>query len=147
MAEPNNIVIKGRDSARDDGEAAGAITPGHLIEQADVSGSERTYQVHSTAGGTAVARFALMGLGGKGIDDDYADGEGIRHKTFLPGDEAYALLAAGVNAAAGDFLESEGDGTLGALEGTAPDAAVAVATESVDNSGGANAVRIVVEVI
>lgn len=149
MVEPHNIVIKGRDSARDDGISDGALMPGHLIEQTGVapSGEARTYGVHSTAGGTASARFALTGLGGKGIGDQYADGEHIRHKTFLPGDEVYALLASGANVAAGDFLESEGDGTLGALDGTAPDSAVCIATEAVDNSGSANPARIVVEVI
>lgn len=143
----NNIIIKGRDSARDDGVAGGTITPGHLIEQTGVSGNERTYGTHSTTGGAAIPTFAISGLGGKGIDDDYASGEHMRLKTFLPGDEVYALLAAGSNAAAGAFLESEGDGTLGVLEGTGSDNPVAAATEAVDNSGGATAVRIVAEVI
>lgn len=147
MAVPNTIVIRGRDAERYDGVADGAITPGMLIEPTGTTETDLTYAAHSTAGGAAGARFALAGKAGRSISDDYADGEYIEYKHFLGGDEAYALLAAGENASVGETLESAGDGTLQVVDGTAPDHAVAVATEPVDNSGGSGAVRIIAEVI
>ena len=175
-------------------DAAGAITPGHLIER-DGSG---TVVVHSTAAARAAAMFARENdLLGADITVAYASGDRVQMLMFPKGGEVNALVAASATAiVVGDFLESAGDGTLrlmvpvvdlgGTLGGTdddtlnditfnatwssaqadeidanlkevqtkinalLPDAIqfpVAIALESVDNSGGGSAVRIRVEIL
>ena len=175
-------------------DAAGAITPGHLIER-DGSG---TVVVHSTAAARAAAMFARENdLLGADITVADASGDRVQMLMFPKGGEVNALVAASATAiVVGDFLESAGDGTLrlmvpvvdlgGTLGGTdddtlnditfnatwssaqadeidanlkevqtkinalLPDAIqfpVAIALESVDNSGGGSAVRIRVEIL
>ena len=188
-------------------DAAGAITPGHLIER-DGSG---TVVVHSTAAGRAAAMFARENdLKGDDITVAYASGDRVQMLMFPKGGEVNALVAASAPAiVVGDFLESAGDGTLrvpvdeadlagtltGTVDGTMEDIAdialstsntytdaavnaavnaailtanlenkemltkinvllpeavkfpVAIALESVDNSGGGSAVRIRVEIL
>jgi len=90
--------------------ANGAITPGMLVAQTD----EHDVTAHATAGGNAVPMFACEDeLQGKGIDDVFADNDTIP-AVWIPqrGDQVYAILADGENAAIGDFLESHGDGML-----------------------------------
>lgn len=94
--------------------AAGAITPGHLIELT----SADKVQVHSTAGGAVVVpMFALEDANqGRGITDAYAStGSYTRVKCWYPGrgDEVYATISATSAAVTiGAKLESAGDGTL-----------------------------------
>lgn len=174
--------------------AAGAITPGHLLVR-DGSG---TVVVHATAGGRAQAMFARENdLQGDDITVAYASGDLVQMLFFPKGGEVNALVAAAAPAiVVGDFLESAGDGTLrvpvdvadltGTLTGTVDGALtditfnatwsqaqadeinknfkefqtivnaflpevgqfpVAVALESVDNSGGGSAVRIRAEIL
>lgn len=146
MADPKTVIIRAQNGERSDGVASAAITPGMLIEMSGTEGTERTYQPHSTAGGETLSDFAIQGKAGRGIEQDYPSGAYIEHKAFQPGDEVYALLATGSNVAVGDQLVSKGDGTLGA-SGGGGGAPIALATESIDNSGGSGAVRIVAEVI
>lgn len=81
---------------------------------------------------------------GSGIDDAFdVAGEVVPYHYLLPGEEVYALLAAGEDIEAGDLLESNGDGTLQA--DTSGD--LFRALETVDNSAGYGAVRIHVEVL
>lgn len=103
-------------------------------------------------------RFALeFEKTGRGIDDDYSAGDQVEYRSFSTGDEAYAWLAAGENAAIDDPLESAGNGALKVHDGSVDDdtaatrtyydgAIVAHAAEAVDNSAGGSAVRIKVEV-
>lgn len=160
---PHNITIKARDSIPDDGEASGTITPGDLIEQTGVSGRERTYARHSTAAAKTSVSIALEGKGGRGIDQDIASGEYMEYKEFLPGDEFYGFVFDGANAAgtgadlsananlsAGQLVVSYGNGKFRALDtanGDATGAAIARATEAVDNSGGSTPARVVFEAI
>lgn len=156
---PHTVLLHGRDDDRKDGEAGAAVTPGELIELDGTGG----FQPHSSAPatdteGAAVPRFALeYAKAGRGIDDDYASGDHLEYRTCLTGDEVYAFLAAGEAVSEDDPLESAGNGALQLHDGSADSdttttqtyydgAIVAHAAEGVDNSGGADPVRIKVEV-
>lgn len=163
MAEPNNITIKGRDSARDAGIAGGAITPGYLITLNGKNGEARQFVAGTSSSAVKVGMsIAVSGLGGKGIDDDYASGESLRHKTFLPGDEFYGFVFAGASAsgtapdtsananlAVGDKVVSYGNGTFRKFSSSndSQGAVLARATEAVDNSGGSSPARVIFEVV
>ena len=123
--------------------AAAAITPGSLLEL-DSAG---TVQAHSTAGGTVLPMFALEDeLQGKGIDDNIAASNKIQ--VWIPGrgDQVYAILQDGEDVSIGDFLTSNGTGSLKKLTvdsagGLEPvnSPIVGVALEAVnlsDSSGG-----------
>ena len=75
--------------------------------------SANKVQAHSTAGGNAVAMFALEDeLQGNGINDAYAANDKV--STWVPnsGDQALAILVDGENVSVGDFVESNGAGLL-----------------------------------
>jgi len=148
----NTVKIKKYSDVVEEHVANAAITPGMLIELMSTS----RVRVHSTADGDAVAMFALENeLEGEGITDAYAALD--RVQCWIPGrgDQVYALLANGENAAVGDFLTSNGDGYLkvrdvqsGAVERTLQ--IVAVALEAVDMSGSSAADpagRIIVRIV
>lgn len=142
----NKIVLKNEHfTADEDGEAGGAVTPGHLVEL-DSNGE---YVAHSTAGDAAEpVRFARKaGEIGDEITDAYADGDWIKVANCLPTVEVYAHLASGENVAYGAKLVSNGNGELRELDtgGGDTDAAIAIAREAVDATGGAE--RITVEVV
>ena len=125
--------------------ANAAITPGHLVEVINSSGSPKV-RVHATAGGNAIPMFALEDeLQGNGIDTAYATAAPVQVWIAGRGDEVYALLANGQTVVVGDFLESAGDGTLqkhatdSAGVGTLSLQIVAIALESVDMSDSSGA--------
>ncbi len=90
-------------------EAAGAITPGHLIER-DGSG---TVVVHNSADANAHRLFAIENdIGGDDLNHPYVTGEIVRFAAMRSGDEVNALLANGENASVGDYLTSNGNGEL-----------------------------------
>jgi len=107
------IVGKAYLNIRDQAVAtAVAITPGALVERV---GGATTVQAHSTAGGVAEKLFALEDtFQGKGIDDNYAVSVPIMLWSPIPGERVFALTdqTSGVSVAIGDFLISQGDGTL-----------------------------------
>lgn len=152
--KPNKIVLKG-DPIVKEGDAASAITPGHLVTR----NADGDIVVHGAAGQNAIPAFADMQdyIGG-GIDKAYAVGDRVKFNVHRPGDEVYALLADGENVTPADNLESAGDGTLrkhtpqAVAEGGAANytlyqrAIVARPIEAVNNSVGGAAVRIKVEV-
>lgn len=152
---PSTIILHGEDNARDrkDGVAQSAITPGQLVEvTGTVSGSTtKQIDVHSSAAADTVPRFALeYSHTGGGIDDDYAVDDHMEYRTFKPGEEVNAFLAAGENVSEGATLVADGSGNLRLIDTSGGDAegvAVAEALESVDNSGGSSAVRIRAEVM
>lgn len=90
--------------------AVAELYPGHLLERT----SADKVQKHSTSGGTcALPMFAIEDENqGKGIDDAFA--ADARVVCWMPqrGDQVYAVLADGQSVAIGDYLESNGDGTL-----------------------------------
>lgn len=132
-------------------DAGGVIRPGHLIALA----ADGDVDVHGGAGLNAVKMFALENeLVGDGILVAYAAAERVKCWFPAPGSEVLAVLAASAAAIViGDFLESDGDGTLRiATADAATDTAqrvamVAQAIEAVDNSGGGGEVFIQVSVL
>lgn len=146
------IVLKGNHLAiRKEAFAQAAITPGDLIELV----GDDNVQKHSVAAGNAQKAFAVENeVVGKGIDTDYAINDTVLYGVFARGTEVYARVAAGAPAIVrGAILESAGDGTLRAQVVAAAtsqaqrESAVAVALQTVDNSGGGAAVRIKAELL
>jgi len=150
---PKKIILKGDPIYKEralealDVYGVGEIMPGMLIERTATG----TVQPHSTSTGFAQKMFAVEDalFEGRDIDTAYdVDGEVVRYAVCRPGDEVYALLAAGTGNDTVDqdaLLESNGDGYL-KVGTTNP---VARTLEDVDNdpgTGGA-AVRIKVEVL
>lgn len=125
--------------------ASAAITPGELVEYDGEDGA----LPHSTDGGTAKPRFALEAdKWGKTIDDDILTDEEVTIAHGKPGTRFYSFLAAGENVASDDALVSAGNGALRAYDEAGGDTGadiVATAFEAVDNSGGAEPVRLRVE--
>ena len=125
--------------------ANAAITPGHLVEVINSSGSPKV-RVHATPGGNAIPMFALEDeMQGNGIDTAYAADAPVQVWIAGRGDEVNALLANGQTVVVGDFLESAGDGTLqkhatdSAGVGTLSLQIVAIALENVDMSDSSGA--------
>ena len=130
------ILLKG-DPLQKERKAAGAITPGHLIEL-DTSGE---LIVHATDGAIAANMFALENsLMGSEIGTAYADDDRVQYIVGRAGDEVYAWLADGENVSIGDFLVSKGDGTLRKMSGDSAteEAVVAQALEALNLAASAN---------
>jgi hypothetical protein len=138
MAANNTVLIKG-DPLNKEYVADGAITPGHLI-QLDADGK---IVVHGTAGGRAAKAFAKEDdLQGNSITDAYAAADPVQTLWCKPGDEINALIANGENIAIGDWLVSNGDGTLkeaDTLSAALTEVVIAMALEAVDMSGSSGA--------
>jgi hypothetical protein len=138
------IIVKG-DGIRKEGElAAGSndITPGMFVARA----GHNFFQVTSAGAASrprAVAEEAEVW--GGNIDTDYdTEGERVLYRSCVPGMEVFALLAAGQNVAVGAALETAAGGTL---TGVTAGPVVAHAMEAVDNSAGADPMRILVEIV
>jgi len=87
-----------------------AILPRYLVER--VSGAA-TIQAHSTAGGRAQLKVAIEDSNqGNEVTTAYAVSVQIQTVSPRSGDEILMVLQASENVAIGDFLESNGDGTL-----------------------------------
>jgi len=139
----NSIILKrlGAEVIEEITATAVAIKPGFLLEMA----SATTIQAHSSAAGNALPMFAIEDqFQGKAITADYA--VSVKIQCWIPrrGDQVYAYLADGENASAGDFLESNGAGSLQVHAADASnvpvigDAIIGVALEAVNLSGSAN---------
>lgn len=148
----SKIVLKGGEHViRDEGVAAGAITPGMLLRRS----SATAVAFHATAGGNHQKMFALENdLVGGGVSDAYAADDQVQIGHARSGVKIDALLKTGNNVAVGAALESAGDGTLQALTVVNTDDSdvdlvsspiVGFAREAVNNSSG-SAVRITIEV-
>lgn len=137
---PNTIIVEGHAKGKyDEGRAAGAIKPGHMLKR----DSSLALVVHATAGGFGEMMVAIEdALQGKLITDAYASGDLVRYYQPRSGEKFMARLAAGATAVVkGDLLISSGDGTLKKTTGS-PTQLYAVAEESVDNSAGGSEVFI-----
>ena len=119
--------------------AVAELYPGHLVERT----SADKVQKHSGSGSTALVMFAIEDENqGKGIDDAYA--AAARVVCWMPqrGDQVQAVLSDGENVVIGDYLESNGDGTLKKFTAATTNkdgAVVAQADEALnlsDSSGG-----------
>lgn len=154
--DPSTIILHGDDTSRDrkDGVAQAEVDPGMLVE---VTGSvdtgadtAREVQAQSGAGVPVPFRLALeYSHTGLGIDDEYTADDHMEFRHFKPGEEGYAFLAAGEAVTEDDLLVSNGDGTFRAApdDDSENDAAIAVATEAVDNGAGDEPVRLRAEAI
>lgn len=118
--------------------AAAGIYPGMLVE---INSSDKL-QVHSTAGGTAMALFVLEDENqGKEIGDVYTIANVCLAAAFGTGNEVLARLANGETAVIGSKLESNGDGYLRVVDADASvgdigvQSVIGVALEAVDMSG------------
>lgn len=137
------IVVKG-DGIRKEGSLAATsndITPGQFVTRTGHNFS----QVSQSAGQSTFRAVAVeQETFGTGIDEDYdTEGEHVLYAMVSNGTEVFALLAAGQTANVGDLLRTTTDGNL---ENNAT-GAICVAMEDVDNSGGADPVRILVEML
>jgi hypothetical protein len=150
VAANNTIVLKGK-GIRKERAAGGTITPGHLLAYT----STLTVVVHPTAAGNAQKMFAVENeVIGKDIDTNYSSGDNVLFEVLPRGAEVNALLAASAVAVVkGDYVESNGTGTVRKMTTNAATAdtqragVVGIALESVDNSGGGTPVRLLIEVV
>jgi len=108
-----------------------AAYAGMLVEETSNDGQ---VQLHTPAEDNEPQRMFLMEkeLEGKGIDEELAADERVQVWFPDPGDEVYAILADGQDAARGMKLASNGDGTL--LIADVAGATVAYSLEAVDTS-------------
>jgi hypothetical protein len=145
MVDPHKIVLKGRPMRKEE-TAGGAVTPGHLIRR-NTSGQ---FVVHNVAAGKAAPCFAGENeMEGEGITTAYAANDRLLAWFAYPGCEIYALVPANAPAIViGDFLESNGDGTLrkclgltGTLTGTNNGALTDVTFNATWSSAQANEIN------
>lgn len=122
------------------------ITPGMLVEFAGTT--TLTVQPHSNASAIPSPKMVAVEApwrSGSGIDDPYnVDGERVDVDYLLPGDQFYALLAAGE--VVDSYADRLGSDAAGALQ-IATTYAFLRPLELVDNTYGSAAVRIKVEVL
>lgn len=146
---PKKIFLKGCPKGKEGLAAVAGILPGMLVE--GVPGGDVV--PHATAGGPAVPAFARPNeVIGHGIDDAYPDGDTVLYGVANSGDEVYGWIADGQNITAGDYLQSNGDGTFAAQDagtpGTSfPGAVIVKAMQTVDNSAGGAPARMKLEVL
>lgn len=141
---PNTIFLGGEMTEVGDVAASEAITPGMLIERFSSAGTPK-FRKHSTAGGAAVPTFLRnSSMLNKGIDDAVAAGDTVEAFIGTAGCAVYAIIASGQNIAAGNFLESAGNGKLRVY---AAGVRLAQALEDVNNTAGPSDARIRVEVL
>lgn len=142
----NTIKVKKYSDVIEELVANEILYPGHLVEQI----STGKVQKHATAGGTALAAFALEDeLQGKTIHEAYAAADQVQVWIPTRGDMVYARLANGETAVIGSKLESAGGGELRVHVPVAadsndaitvvPQCIVGIATEAVDMSGSSGA--------
>jgi hypothetical protein len=114
---PSVIFLKSNEGTRyEEGRAAGAIKPGHLIK---FNGDDELV-VHSTSGGYAallIATEEVQVLQGKGIDDNYADNDLVSYRPVSKADLLQVWLKDGQTADEGSLLSSNGDGTFKVVAG------------------------------
>lgn len=160
---PHTILLHSEGQGRqrkNDAQANGTVTPGDLVERdsLNTSGAETVFEIttHSTEDVKTAPLVALeYAKTGRGISDDYSDGDHMEYWVAQPGDRLYMQVSApanlttsgNANVTVGDTLVSGGDGGLQA-NGTRG-AELFEALESVDNStpGTSTLSRIKVEAI
>lgn len=117
MAAKRVTVLRGDPYYNEDGVAAEAIKPGHLVD------GVTSIVKHASAGGACPRTFAIEREElGAGIDDTYkgtttiaaayAVGDTVKIGSFSPGMRVLALVASGQNITINDRMESAGNGTM-----------------------------------
>lgn len=139
---PNTIVVKGP-RIRKERIATAAITPGMLLE----TNAADEVQPHATASAAAQIAVAVeYEVIGRDQDQVYAVDDRVLYEILQRGTEFYGYVAAGAVAiVAGAMVRSDGAG--GFLSGAAGVGSLGVALEAVDNSGGAEYTRVLIEAL
>lgn len=133
MEAPKRIHLLG-DGRHEEGVAGGTVKPGHLV----ALNSDGEIVVHPTSGGPAEALFALEdALQGRTIDTAYAADDVVAIVVAEKGDVVYAWLNVGESVAKGDYLVSNGDGTL--QKRSSSEIAVAVSLDTLNLSDSEHA--------
>lgn len=136
---PKTIILSHCYAVQREGKAGGAITPGMLLNIRNVA----AVVAHNEAGQECQCAVAVENdLVGKGIGDNYANGEQIRWLVLGDGERFYGLIAASQNIAVGDLLTSNGDGML--KEAGATDFVIGIARTALVTGVGVTG-RVVVE--
>jgi len=109
--DPNVIWLGGPGQVENEFAAAGAITPGMLVEKFNNAGVWRlkAHSLTSAAGSQYATDQSMLN---KGVDDAYAANDLVETVIGAPGCTIWALLASGQTIVFGNALESAGDGTL-----------------------------------
>lgn len=133
----NTIILKNYNNNFEEFTAASVIKAGNLVQQI----ANGSIQNHALLGGSVLPMFAKEdSLQGKGIEDSYAIGDKVTVWIPIRGDLVNATLANNEVVVIGDFLVSNGDGTLkklvvaAAADAEYANAIVGVATKAVDMS-------------
>lgn len=109
---PNTVFLGGDRTQIGDLAVSEIVTPGQLLERFNSSGTIR-WRKHSTAAGPGVPAVATdQAMLNKGVDDNYAVGDLAEVSIGHRGAKFWMFIASGQNIAAGDKLESAGNGTL-----------------------------------
>lgn len=161
--DPDTILLGpyNEQKRRGDGQANGTITPGDLLarDSVNTSGANDSFEVtrHSTDDEKTAPIVALeYAKTGRGIGDDYSDGDDLEYIAAESGDRLFMWVAGGSNLATasnanisvGDTLGSGANGDNGALRsGVTAGNEMFEALEAVDNSSSGSKARIRVEVI
>lgn len=112
---PNTIFLGGQRVQIGDLAASETITPGHLVDRFNSGGVIR-WRKQATASIACAPAFATeQSMVNKGVDDNYAANDLMEVSIGSRGASFWALIASGQNIAAGQKLESAGDGTLKAF--------------------------------
>src|SRR5438552_1371698 len=158
---PSQILIKGEPILKE-GIATETITPGDLLDfqsgsAATPPGTHLTAYLkkHAISGGNQSSMFALaqdyIGSVPPGIliDKTYANRVTVFYGVFRRGDEVFARLAASQNVAYGDYLESNGDGTLIAagISSSASAQNTRLVARALEPSNVGTVARLIVEVL
>lgn len=132
--DPNTVYLAGPITRVDEFPAGEAITPGHLIELYDDSGTMK-WRKHATSTEQVTLAVALeQGHFNLGVDDAYAAGDQVVAGILCPGSTFWGLIASGQDISSAELMQSAGAGLLKAA--TATTAAANVAKfQSLDNPG------------
>jgi hypothetical protein len=153
----NTTVVSGDPLVYESAELSEDAKPGHLVEY----GGSSDLQKHSTSGGDAIPMFIEENPLDAGQDWSTATDSGDTPKVAVPkGGERITARAATDNFSDGDFLQSNGDGTLTQFSAQSIDysettgtttivdrriVAVIPEDESINNSGGSGGEALVVQ--
>lgn len=137
---PKTIRLDSCYAPQREGILGGVVTPGMLLNIR----SAAAVVAHNEAGQECQVAVAVENdLVGKGIADNYANGERVRYQILPDGAKFYGLLAASMNIVLGDLLTSNGDGML--KEAGATDFVIGIARTALVTGVGVTG-RIAVEV-
>lgn len=133
--QPNTIYLAGPKQEVNDLACGVAVCPGMLVERYVPSGTQVRLRPHATASvATARAVAVEHSMANKSVNDGYAINDLVEVVEGAGGSTFWMLIPSGQNIAAGQKLESNGDGTLKAY--VTLGAALFSALESVNNTTG-----------